>query len=81
MRTFVLPVARRQIACCLFLAATASAAAGRDFYVAADGSDDNPGTIVKPSATIARARDVVRPMIATMSGDIQIVFHSKQHRK
>jgi len=72
MRTFVVPVARRQIACCLFLAATASAAAGRDFYVAADGSDDNPGTVEKPFATIARARDAVRPTIATMTGDITV---------
>ena len=75
-----IPVGRK-IACCLLLAATASAAAGRDLYVARDGSDDNPGTIVKPFATIARARDAVRPMIATMSGDIQIFFHSKQQRK
>src|SRR5262245_25597549 len=30
-----------------------------DFYVATTGSDDNPGTLEKPFATLARARDAV----------------------
>jgi hypothetical protein len=59
-------------ACCLLVAAVASAATGREVYVAPNGSDDNPGTLEKPFATIARARDAVRPMIATMNGDITV---------
>src|SRR4051794_7586772 len=33
-----------------------------DFYVATDGSDENPGTRAKPFATLARARDAVRQL-------------------
>ena len=82
MRAFILIQAVfRQSACLLLVAATASAAVGPDFYVARNGSDDNPGTIEKPFATIARARDAVRPMIATVSGNIQMFLDSKQQRK
>src|SRR6516165_1870389 len=35
-----------------------------DFVVATTGSDDNPGTEAKPFATLARARDAVRQLIA-----------------
>ncbi|MCA1808751.1 MAG: right-handed parallel beta-helix repeat-containing protein, partial [Lentisphaerae bacterium] len=31
-----------------------------DFYVAPDGSDDAPGTLQHPFATVARARQAVR---------------------
>jgi len=33
-----------------------------DFYVATNGSDANPGTLDKPFATLARARDAVREL-------------------
>ena len=33
-----------------------------EFYVAANGSDTNPGTMDQPFATIEKARDVVRDM-------------------
>lgn len=33
-----------------------------DFYVAADGRDDNPGTMERPFATLAQARDAVRSL-------------------
>lgn len=62
----------RMTACFILLVSTACAATGRDFYVAPNGSDDNPGTLEKPFSTIARARDAVRPMIATMSSDITV---------
>jgi hypothetical protein len=35
-----------------------------DFYVATNGSDGNPGTLEKPFATLARARDAVRQLKA-----------------
>ena len=71
-RADLIQAAWRQCAWFLVLAATASAAVGRDFYVAPNGSDENPGTLEKPFATIARARDAVRPVIATMAGDITV---------
>src|SRR3954447_8921698 len=33
--------------------------AGADFYVAPDGDNRNPGTLLKPFRTLARARDAV----------------------
>ncbi len=39
-------------------------ALGADCYVATDGSDANPGTASAPFATIAKARDAVRQIIA-----------------
>jgi len=59
-------------ACFLLVAATATTVFGRDFYVAPNGSDNNPGTLKKPFATIVRARDAVRPMIAKMNSDITV---------
>jgi len=38
----------------------ASFASAKDFYVAPDGTDANPGTRLKPFASVARARDAVR---------------------
>src|SRR5262249_58040466 len=35
-----------------------------DFFVATDGSDENPGTAARPFATLARARDAVRKLKA-----------------
>src|SRR5262249_23785101 len=35
-----------------------------DFVVATTGSDENPGTLAKPFATLARARDAVRKLNA-----------------
>ena len=42
----------------------ACAAQAADFYVAPDGDDANPGTQQQPFATLARARDAVRPLVA-----------------
>ncbi|TNH30594.1 right-handed parallel beta-helix repeat-containing protein [Micromonospora orduensis] len=50
----------------------AAAAAQQTFYVAPDGSDANPGTIQAPFRTLQRARDVVRTVNATMTGDINV---------
>ena len=35
---------------------------GREFYVATDGADDNPGTRAKPFATLTSARDAIRAL-------------------
>ena len=37
-----------------------SASFARDYYVATDGNDANPGTIEKPFATLEKARDTIR---------------------
>ena len=40
------------------------------FYVAPDGNDTNPGTIDRPLATLAGARDKVR----NVKGDVTVYF-------
>lgn len=40
-----------------------AAAVHADFYVAPNGSDDNPGTADAPFATLAKARDAVRELV------------------
>lgn len=45
-------------------AGDASAVASADYYVAADGNDANPGTILKPFATIEKARLAVQALVA-----------------
>ncbi len=42
------------------------------FYVAPDGDDSNPGTISAPFKTITAARDAVRNINASMTGDIYV---------
>ena len=37
-----------------------SVLSARDYYVATDGNDGNPGTIEKPFATLEKARDTIR---------------------
>ena len=46
--------------------------AGEAFYVAPDGDDANPGTLVQPLRTVARARDLVRTKNGTMTADITV---------
>jgi hypothetical protein len=41
-----------------------SASFARDYYVATDGNDANPGTIEKPFATLEKARDTIRQLKA-----------------
>ncbi len=47
-------------------------AAEPDFVVAVDGKDDNPGTLAKPFATIARARDAIRATKRDAKGPIVV---------
>lgn len=42
------------------------------FYVAPDGDDANPGTISAPFKTITAARDAVRTVNGSMTGDIYV---------
>ncbi len=56
-------------------AAGASTVASADYYVAAEGSDSNPGTLLLPFATIDKARQAVRPRIASgMTKDITVMM-------
>jgi len=50
----------------------------RDYYVATDGSDANPGTIDKPFATLEKARDTIRESKARVLGDGGITVHLRQ---
>ncbi|NUR58514.1 MAG: right-handed parallel beta-helix repeat-containing protein, partial [Catenulispora sp.] len=52
--------------------ALAAAATQATYYVAPGGSDANPGTITAPFATLQHARDVVRTVDGTMTGDIYV---------
>jgi parallel beta-helix repeat protein len=55
----------------LFLPAEKSyAAIQAQYYVSPTGSDSNSGTLAQPFLTIAKARDQVRTINATMTGDI-----------
>ena len=56
-------------------AAGASSVASADYYVAADGDDSNPGTILQPFATIEKARLAVRARIASgMTNDLTVML-------
>ena len=48
------------LALALSAALSQAAVAGRDLYVAPDGSDKNSGTATKPFRTLERARDAIR---------------------
>jgi hypothetical protein len=50
------------------------------FHVAADGSDDNPGTQTKPFATVEKARQAVRAVNKEMTGDVVIVLHGGTYK-
>lgn len=49
-----------------------SAAVQATYYVSATGSDSNPGTEASPFLTIAKARDVIRTINSSMTGDIVV---------
>jgi hypothetical protein len=58
---------------CLPLCA-AQAATQATYYVSPTGSDSNPGTLAAPFQTIAKARDVVRTVNTSMTGDIVVTL-------
>ena len=45
-----------------------------DIYVAVDGNDANPGTIDKPIATFAKAKEMVRELKNTKTDGIKVAF-------
>jgi hypothetical protein len=48
-----------------------------EFYVAIDGSDENPGTLQKPFATLRRAQESVRQQIAgRLQGNVGVFIRS-----
>jgi len=53
-------------------AGTGGATASGAIFVAPNGDDTNPGTLAAPLKTVAKARDVVRGMIANMTADITV---------
>jgi len=53
---------------------TLFAATQATYYVSPTGSDANPGTQAQPFQTITKARDVVRTINGTMTGDIVVVL-------
>lgn len=50
----------------------ASAATQAVYYVSPGGNDANPGTLAAPFRTLQRARDVVRTINGSMTGDIVV---------
>jgi hypothetical protein len=45
------------------------------FYVSADGCDQNPGTIEKPFASLQKARDAVRQFTAVgLRDDVEVLI-------
>lgn len=70
---------RRLLPCCLALA-MCSLSVARDYYVATDGSDANPGTIDKPFATLEKARDTIRASKARVLGEGGLVVYLRAGR-
>ena len=56
----------------LFTGTIQAAAPAQEFFVAPAGDDANPGTKAKPFRTLIHARDAVRTLNQTMSGDIVV---------
>lgn len=48
------------------------ASAWADIYVSPSGKDTNPGTEAAPLCTLARARDLVRPLLQDAKGDLHV---------
>ena len=53
---------------------TISTVTDADIYVAVDGKDTNPGTLDKPIATLARAKEMVRELKKTAKSEIVVAF-------
>lgn len=45
-----------------------------------DGSDDNPGTQVRPFLTLTRARDAVREVSEAMTADVHVYLRDGKYR-
>ena len=45
-------------------------------YVAPNGDDSNPGTLGQPVRTLAKARDLARPRLASMTADLAVYLRA-----
>jgi len=68
---------RLLLLCCLVLL-SCSLSLARDYYVATDGNDANPGTIEEPFATLEKARDTIRQSKAQTLGDGGVTVYLRQ---
>jgi hypothetical protein len=50
------------------------------YYVSPSGSDTNPGTVTAPFKTITKARDTVRTINQSMTGDIYVYLRGGDYR-
>ena len=88
------PTYRLTAVCCAVLCAAAALQApigfsmkaaaanpGAELFVSPDGDDSNAGTIDKPLKTLAGARDAVRKINGTVSGDIVVNFRGGTYRQ
>lgn len=57
-----------------------SVTARNEYYVSPNGSDKNPGTKEEPFRTLYYARDVVRKMKDSVSGDITVYLYGGYYR-
>ncbi|MHC4199662.1 MAG: right-handed parallel beta-helix repeat-containing protein, partial [Planctomycetota bacterium] len=70
----------RQAAVTLLLLLACSAVGAREFHVATDGNDTNPGTRDRPFATLERARDAVREAKKTARASITVYLRGGTYR-
>jgi hypothetical protein len=71
---------KRLLLLCCFVFLSCSMSLARDYYVAVDGSDANPGTIEKPFATLEKARDTIRQSKARVLGEGGLAVYLRQGR-
>src|SRR6185295_989083 len=62
-------------------AGTGGAIATGTIFVAPNGDDANPGTMAQPLKTVAKARDVVRGMTATMTADLTVTLRGGTYQQ
>jgi hypothetical protein len=52
---------------------------GTTYYIAPNGSDDAPGTLLHPFATVLHARDVVRTINTDMHNDVTVFLRAGEY--
>lgn len=69
---------KRLLCLCCFVLLPCTLSLARDYYVATDGSDANPGTIERPFATLEKARDTIRESKARVLGEGGLSVYLRQ---
>ncbi|MEE4311837.1 MAG: right-handed parallel beta-helix repeat-containing protein [candidate division KSB1 bacterium] len=64
----------------LFILIFGAANAQQSFYVSPGGDDDNPGTLIRPFATIAKAQRAVRRINSDMRSDIVVYLRGGRYQ-